>query len=74
MAGPHVAGLVALLISAQPTMRGQVDQIENAIEQNALHISWTGCSSSGVPNNAYGWGRIDALATVRESCPPAGAE
>ncbi len=64
MAGPHVAGLVALLISAHPELRGQVDQIETTIEQSALHISWTGCSSSGVPNNSYGWGRIDALAAV----------
>jgi len=65
MAGPHVAGLVALLISAQPDLRGQVGQIESTIEQAALHIPWTGCSSSGVPNNAYGWGRIDALASVQ---------
>ena len=64
MAGPHVAGLVALLISAHPELDGQVDQIETTIEQSALHISWTGCSSSGVPNNSYGWGRIDALAAV----------
>jgi serine protease AprX len=64
MAGPHVAGLVALLISAQPALRGLVDQIESTIEQSALHIPWTGCSSEGVPNNAYGWGRIDALAAV----------
>ncbi len=64
MAGPHVAGLVALLISVQPALRGQVDEIESVIEQSAFHISWTGCSSSGVPNNAYGWGRIDALAAV----------
>jgi uncharacterized repeat protein (TIGR01451 family) len=64
MAGPHVAGLVALLISAYPSLRGQVDQIESIIEQSALHIAWTGCSSSGVPNNACGWGRIDALAAV----------
>ncbi len=64
MASPHVAGLVALLISAHPELRGQVDQIETTIEQSALHISWTGCSSSGVPNNAYGWGRIDAVAAV----------
>jgi serine protease AprX len=64
MAGPHVAGLVALLISAYPGVRGHVDQIESAIEQSAFHIAWTGCSSSGVPNNAYGWGRIDALAAV----------
>jgi len=64
MAAPHVAGLVALLISAQPALRGQVDRIETTIEQNAFHISWTGCDSDGVPNNAYGWGRIDALAAV----------
>lgn len=64
MAGPHVAGLVALLISAHPDLDGQVDQIESIIEQSAFHISWYGCSSDGVPNNAYGWGRIDALAAV----------
>lgn len=64
MAAPHVAGLVALLISAQPALRGQVEQIETTIEQTALHIAWMGCDSSGVPNNAYGWGRIDALAAL----------
>jgi serine protease AprX len=64
MAAPHVAGLVALLISANPAMRGQVDQIEQVIEQSAFHISWLGCGSSDVPNNAYGWGRIDALAAL----------
>jgi serine protease AprX len=64
MAAPHVAGLVALLISAHPSLDGQVAQIESIIEQSAFHISWSGCTSSGVPNNAYGWGRIDALAAV----------
>jgi serine protease AprX len=64
MASPHVAGLVALLISAYPNLRGQVDQIESTIERTALHISSTECGSSGVPNNVYGWGRIDALAAV----------
>ena len=62
MASPHVAGLVALLISAQPALSGQVDEIEFIIEQSALHIPVTDCDSSGVPNNVYGWGRIDALA------------
>ena len=41
MAAPHVAGLVALLISAQPALRGQVSEIESIIEQTALHIPWT---------------------------------
>jgi serine protease AprX len=61
MAAPHVAGLAALLISVQPALKGQVEQIETIIEQTALHIPSTGCSSSGVPNNVYGWGRIDAI-------------
>lgn len=64
MAAPHVAGLVALLISAQPALRGNVGQLESIIEQTALHIPSTDCASSGVPNNVYGWGRIDALAAV----------
>ena len=64
MAGPHVAGLVALLISAYPDLRGHVDQIEFIIERSALHIASTECSSDGIPNNVYGWGRIDSLAAV----------
>ncbi len=66
MAGPHVAGLVALVISAQPALRGQVNEIENVIEQSAYHISSSSCSTkgTGVPNNLYGWGRIDALSAV----------
>ncbi len=66
MAAPHVAGLVALLISANPSLRGQVDVLEDAIEQSALHISSTDCNSAGVPNNLYGWGRIQALEAVQE--------
>jgi uncharacterized repeat protein (TIGR01451 family) len=62
IATPHVTGLVALLISAYPSLRGHVDQIERIIEQSAHHIPSLECGSSGVPNNAYGWGRIDAFA------------
>ncbi|HSB65069.1 MAG TPA: S8 family serine peptidase, partial [Anaerolineales bacterium] len=69
MAGPHVAGLVALLISAQPAIRGQVDQIESIIERTALGRTTTqGCGGDlpdEIPNNTYGWGRIDALAAVQ---------
>ena len=66
MAGPHVAGAVALLISAYPGLAGKVDQIENILEQSAVHLtSDEGCggdSATAVPNNVYGWGRIDVLA------------
>ena len=69
MAGPHVAGLVALVISANPALAGNVDRIEEIIEQTAAKKTTTeGCggdTSTQVPNNTYGWGRIDALAAVQ---------
>lgn len=66
MAAPHVAGLVGLLISADPRLAGNVVQLESIITQSALHLtSAQGCgadSPTSIPNNVYGWGRIDALA------------
>jgi subtilisin family serine protease len=65
MAGPHVAGLVALLIETQPTLAGEVDQLEEMIRETAVvRASSEGCGGDtpqSVPNNAYGWGRIDAF-------------
>jgi subtilisin family serine protease len=74
MAGPHVAGLVALIISANPALAGDVDAIEDIIEQTAVpKPSDEGCgldTPTQVPNNTYGWGRIDALAAVRLAAKP----
>lgn len=68
MAGPHVAGLVALVISANPELAGDVDRIEEIIQQAAVPLTTTeGCGGDApdqVPNNTFGWGRIDALAAV----------
>ncbi len=66
MAAPHVAGLVALLIDAAPELSGDVDRLEQIIQDTALiRTSNEGCGGDGpqsVPNNTYGWGRIDAYA------------
>jgi serine protease AprX len=74
MAGPHVAGLVALLISTDPLLKGNVDRLEDIIEQSAVKKTTTeGCggdSATQVPNNTYGWGRIDALAAVQIAASP----
>jgi serine protease AprX len=71
MAGPHVAGLVALLISANPELAGQVDLIEDIIERTAVPLfSNQNCGSfSGleIPNAVYGFGRVDALAAVQDA-------
>lgn len=68
MAGPHVAGLVALILSARPDLAGEVDLIEDIIEQTAVpKFGWQDCSDStglAYPNNTYGYGRVDARAAV----------
>jgi hypothetical protein len=75
MAGPHVGGLVALLISANPRLAGKIDRLENIIELTAVRKFATSpfCppdTATSVPNNVYGWGRINALAAVIEALPP----
>jgi subtilisin family serine protease len=68
MAGPHVVGVVALLISAHPELKGQVDGIERIIEHTAVPRtdpqSCGGIPGTDIPNNTYGWGRVDALAAL----------
>jgi subtilisin family serine protease len=89
MAGPHVAGLVALLWSAEPSLVGDIDATEALICQTAsprpvdnvctvedqvpegafgalLSNSVCACGdTTGVPNNVYGCGFIDAGAAVQ---------
>ncbi|HQX43613.1 MAG TPA: S8 family serine peptidase [Saprospiraceae bacterium] len=69
MAGPHVAGLVALIISAHPALAGQVEKIETIIEQSARPddaiIDCEGLLNSARPNHVYGYGKIQADAAVK---------
>jgi subtilisin family serine protease len=68
MAGPHVAGLVALVLSARPDLAGQVDRVEEIIRASCVPLTTAeGCggdSDQDVPNHTFGRGRIDALAAV----------
>jgi uncharacterized repeat protein (TIGR01451 family) len=56
MATPHVAGLAALMLQASPGLT--INQIEKIIGETAVRLG------SPIPNNTYGWGRIDAYAAV----------
>jgi subtilisin family serine protease len=73
MAAPHVAGLVALLISANPTLAGDVDAIETILRETAVPLTTSqGCGGDGptdVPNHVFGYGRIDALAPILQQFP-----
>jgi subtilisin family serine protease len=65
MAGPHVAGAVALLWSARPELVGQITQTEQILNDSAIHVSVTNtCSSNGWPNNVYGYGRLNILNAI----------
>ena len=61
MAGPHVVGLVALMLSINQGLT--LDDLMNIIEQTAVP------KGDPIPNNTYGWGRIDAYAAVQAALP-----
>lgn len=71
MAAPHVAGLVALVISANPQLAGNVDLIEQIIRETAVPLTsgqtCGGVPGSQIPNNTFGWGRINALTAVQHA-------
>ncbi|HZY43490.1 MAG TPA: S8 family serine peptidase [Anaerolineae bacterium] len=64
MATPHVAGAIALLWSARPALKNQITATEQVLNNSAVHISTTDCSSGGVPNNVYGYGRLDIYTAI----------
>lgn len=69
MAAPHVAGAVALLWSARPDLRGQVGITEQALLASAnpaVTATGTcgGTTSADVPNDLFGYGRLDVPAAL----------
>ncbi len=84
MASPHVAGAVALLWSAQPSLIGDVERTEQLLLKSAVPAVPTAasdpandCTRPGtdgdipVPNNTYGFGRLDVLAALELAQAPA---
>lgn len=71
MAGPHVAGMAALMISANPALAGNPELIKDIIlESSDFKDSSQNCNNvagSQRPNNTFGWGRINALDAVNKS-------
>jgi subtilisin family serine protease len=70
MAGPHVAGVVALMWSANPQLVGDIDRTERILTGTAQPLPETAptCDGGdGLPNNVFGYGMVDAYAAVREA-------
>ena len=67
MAAPHVAGVAALLWSANPTLIGDIEATRALLTGSAVPLATSECSASTpqVPNNVYGWGRVDARQAVQ---------
>ncbi len=65
MAAPHVAGAVALLWQARPNLRGYIGETEKALfgsanrNVNAGNQICGGTNASVIPNNLFGYGRLD---------------
>jgi hypothetical protein len=65
MATPHVAGGIALMYSAQPTLRGDPSKTEMILNETAVHVTGGTCDVPGAsPNNTFGYGRMDIKAAV----------
>lgn len=70
MAGPHVAGVVALLWSADPSLIGDIDRTERLLTETAESLTKVefGPALCGVtgerPDNAAGYGLVNAYAAV----------
>ncbi len=64
MATPHVSGAMALLWSAIPSLKNQINASRDALNDAAHFISSSLCGDVGPPNNVYGWGRLDIFAAV----------
>ncbi|GAB4117753.1 MAG: S8 family serine peptidase [Roseiflexaceae bacterium] len=65
MATPHVAGVVALLWSANPALIGDYDRTVALLRETAQPLADQRCNPADQqPNNAAGSGRVDALRAV----------
>ncbi|MFB6705290.1 S8 family serine peptidase [Streptomyces sp. NPDC056333] len=64
MATPHVAGAVALLWSAAPSLIGDVDETRKLLNEGARDVDDTHCGGTAGANNVWGEGKLDILSSV----------
>ncbi len=67
VAAPHVAGAVALILSARPDLAGRVDTLQMLLQETAEPQVDFRCppnDPSGVPNNVWGYGILNVYDAV----------
>jgi N-acetylneuraminic acid mutarotase len=64
MAAPHLAGTIALLWSAAPSLLGDIDATRALLDGTAVDANATTCGGTADDNNVFGEGRLDALALL----------
>jgi subtilisin family serine protease len=69
MATPHVSGTIALMLQAKPSLTPT--EIKNTLFNTACTSTTDpSCPTGAVPNNSYGYGRVDALRAVNAVLAP----
>ncbi|QNP65797.1 S8 family serine peptidase [Streptomyces genisteinicus] len=67
MATPHVAGAVALLWSAAPSLIGNIDATRALLDEGARDVDDTRCGGTPGRNHVWGEGKLDVLASVEKA-------
>jgi len=67
MASPHLAGAVALIWSAAPSLIGDIANTRALLDQTAIDTSDLTCGGTAANNNVWGEGRLNAFAAVDQA-------
>ncbi|HET6312277.1 MAG TPA: S8 family serine peptidase, partial [Chloroflexia bacterium] len=75
MAGPHTVGVVALIWSARPELVRQITETKVLLQLSAnpdVHVvdpiqECGGTTEADIPNNHFGYGRVDAFAALQRA-------
>ncbi len=69
MAGPHVAGIVALIWAAKPELAGDIESTVQLVRTSSSEAFSNqrcgGVEGSARPNNTFGYGRVNAYRAVQ---------